>query len=417
MQNTAHGITLTDDGSFLFVSLKKRDNSWRIITKKKWDSSNTFKNGLLLNRGVVAAVPCSFKNANTKINNEQDLIYSQDNGLLAPYAHTPSVSPFSNYLAANCIAAVPDDSFLATLPLAFSNKDLHSFVSIFQTATEYKIGIIINSALTAVFTMSPVSPEAIISHLARIERYCSIMTPETPMPRHVYTFNFKSDGINQSHFQCNDLTIPPEIVSNKETAVAIGAALANVTCKIPTLSFDATRSSFRHIRAIGYAISMAFLGSVIACSLFFGIFSAYSATALSKYKSKYQTIVQQNPDIKKLLDENESFAKDLLSLSSVFANRTGWADFLQLLGVIRPSGLYFEMLGSESLNKTNGTVRIALSGYASNESLITDFISGLQKSNIISQVSLSSMERDKAQNVVTYKVICLLKCTALSKTK
>jgi len=327
------------------------------------------------------------------------------------------LSPFNHYLSANCIAVVPDDAFLSTIPLAFAGHEVHSFASVFQTATTFKIGLIVNKSLQAVFTMSPATPETLQSHLARIERYCSIISPELIMPRHIYSFNCNTESLAQGHFHFEALSLPREIISSKETAIAFGAALANVECKIPALSFDASRASFRKLRAFGYAASLAFLGSIIVCALFFAGASVYSSISLAKYKTKYQTILRQNPDIKKLLDENESFAKELLSLSTVVANRTGWADFLQLLGTKRPIGLYFEMLGSEALNKSTGTARIALSGYASNESLITDFISSLQNSNIVSQVSLSSMERDKTRNVVTYKVICLLKCTALSKTK
>jgi Tfp pilus assembly protein PilN len=76
----------------------------------------------------------------------------------------------------------------------------------------------------------------------------------------------------------------------------------------------------------------------------------------------------------------------------------------------RPEGLYFEMLGSEPVKGPPGFVRIAVSGWARSEKLVADFIEHLQKDNSISNISLSSLEKnEKKTNLCDFKIICILK--------
>jgi hypothetical protein len=130
---------------------------------------------------------------------------------------------------------------------------------------------------------------------------------------------------------------------------------------------------------------------------------------INGYESQFRSTISNDREIKALLAENATIAKGIIKLREKSSAQTNWAPFLHLLGMQRPDGLYFEMLGSEPVKGPSG-VRIALSGWARSEKLVADFISHVQKNDRISNISLSSMEKnDKNPNLCNFKILCVLK--------
>jgi Tfp pilus assembly protein PilN len=109
--------------------------------------------------------------------------------------------------------------------------------------------------------------------------------------------------------------------------------------------------------------------------------------------------------------QNDSLARAVISAFAEDSRQTRWAQFLQLLGADKPGGLYFDMLGTDAGGKA-GVVRIALSGWADNESRVTDLIGVLQKSRLCSGVSLSSIDKSDASDVFLFRILCSLHLVA-----
>ena len=75
----------------------------------------------------------------------------------------------------------------------------------------------------------------------------------------------------------------------------------------------------------------------------------------------------------------------------------------------RPDNLYFERLASEPVKDKENVINIALGGWTENESSVTEFISVLQELPYVTQITLSSMERDKKKSsVYLFKILCTL---------
>jgi hypothetical protein len=413
MPQQIHGIISTEDGSFLLSSLEKTEQGWTAKRSRRWNADNAVNNLLLLHRGVVAAAPshwtpsdaASFPSAGT-------MVSAQSDSHIVPHASEAVIGSFSGRLSHNLLAVVPGDAFLCTIPLALGRDPAQSFVSVYQDASFYKIGIIINRSLAAVFTMAPASPQALAGHLGRIERYWSGTGAGAPFPEKVFLLG-RSEApaglaSSVSRLDCAGSGID---TSDPDALAASGAALSGLYGNVPRFAVDAAPASLRKARTALYAVSAGMvLCALLACAAL-PVFTAAAHGRLASYKKQYQAILSSNPDLKVLLGQNDSLARLILSAHDEALSQTRWARMLQTLGTIRPDGLFMEMLGSDG-TALSGKVRVAFSGWAYNESQVTGFIASLQKSGLYSGVSLSSLERNESSNVSTFRITCTLNLSA-----
>jgi Tfp pilus assembly protein PilN len=418
MPQRIHGITLTDDGSFLMASLEKTPQGWRLTKTSRWDPDNALANLLLLHRGIVVAAPSHWKPANApSAASAGNLVSAQTNGPAAPHAGEAVITNYTSRLSHNLLAVVPDDAFLCTLPLALARDPVQSFVSVYRAASFYKIGIIINGALAAVFTMAPAAPQALDGHLGRIERYWAGTGAGVKFPRQVYLLG--SGGVPPgaasiaSPLNCAESGID---MSDTAALAASGAALSGRYGAVPRFAVDTAPASLRKARTALYAVSAGLvLCALLACAAL-PLFTAVAQGRLASYKKQYQAVLASNPDLKVLLGQNDSLARLIFSAHDAALAQTRWAKMLQSFGTIRPDGLFLEMLGSDG-TALSGKVRVAFSGWAGNESQVTGFITSLQKSGLYSGVSLSSLERNESSNVSNFRITCTLILSAGSPAK
>ena len=418
MQQNAYGIVSTDDGSFLLACLEKTATGWRARSFRRWNADNALNNLLLLHRGVVAAAPSYWKPANAPSSTSAgNLVSAQSNGPLAPHTGEAIITNYLSRLSHNLLAVVPGDAFLCTVPLAMGLSPVQSFVSVYQAALFYKIGIIINGALVAVFTMAPAAPQALAGHLGRIERYWAQTGAGAKVPGQVYLLGIGEApagvAFTASRLDCPNSGID---MSDTDALAASGAALSGRYGAVPRFSVDTAPASLRKARTALYAVSAGLvLCALLACAAL-PVFNVAAQGRLASYKKQYQAILANNPDIKILLGKNDSLARLILSAHDAALAQTRWAQMLQAFGTIRPDGLFLEMLGSDG-SAASGKAAVAFSGWAYNESQVTGFIASLQKSGLYSGVSLSSLERNESSNLSTFRITCTLKLFAVVPAK
>jgi Tfp pilus assembly protein PilN len=418
MPTTTYGVIAADDGSFLMACAKKRTRHWQLASVHRWESTDRIKSFLLLHRGVIAAVPSVWKKIPHKDGTSSgEFVYAQTDAALSPHAHGLVLDPFERRLSGNLLSIVPDDAYLATVPRALADNPVSSFVAVDKIDTWYKIGIIIDARLVAVFTMAPAVPDKLESHLGRIERYFTHAACGIAMPKHLYLLDEAVDAETVPLYTVTNVHCEKAGFSDRESLMAFGAALSGITGTVPQLLPASGRSAFRRVRAGLYAAAALLCACMVLLAAGIPATRLLMERHLDGYKKQYQAILMQNTDIRQMMEQNESLARSITALSEIMSHQTNWSSFLQLIGTIRPQGLYLDMLGSETLNAGTGNVRIAMSGWSQNESLVTDFISGLQKSKEIADVSLSSLERGGTQNIVNFKVVCSLKLIASSQAK
>ncbi|HUI91689.1 MAG TPA: PilN domain-containing protein [Chitinivibrionales bacterium] len=405
-----HGIIATDEGSFLMASLEKTPQGWVAKRLRRWNAGNALGALLLLHRGVVGAAPSHWRPDVPSSVSASSLVTSQTGGPLAPQAGEAIITNYTSRLSHNLLAVVPADAFLCTLPLALVPDIERSFISVYQEASFYKIGIIVDGGLAGVFAMAPAAPQALAAHLARIERYWARIAAAAPFPNRVYLLGSCEAPAEfpATRLDCSGLGID---LSDPDALAAAGAALSGRFGSVPRFSADTAPASLRKLRTALYAVSA---GMVLCCLLACAALPMLAAAThgrLASYKKQYQAILANNPDLKVLMGKNDSLARLLISAHDETLNRTRWSQMLQTLGALRPDGMFLEMLGSEG-SPASGTVRVALSGWVHSESQVTGFIASLQQSGLYPSVTLSSLERNESSNLLNFRITCNLNVSA-----
>jgi Tfp pilus assembly protein PilN len=416
MPQQLHGIIATDDGSFLMASLEKTAQGWVVKRQSRWNAGNALKNLLLLQRGVVCAAPSHWKPAPVRSPvSAGGLVSAPSNGPLAPCAGEGIITNYTGRLSHNMLAVVPGDAFLCTIPLALDRDPKQSFVSVHRAGSLYKIGITVNGGLAAVFAMAPATPQALAGHLARIARYWERAAAGAALPPHVYLIGGCEAPADLAASRLDGAGSGIDM-SDTDALAAAGAALSDRYGAVPRFAVDAAPASLRKARTALYALSAGLaLCALIAC-VTLPVLSAAAHGRLASYKKQYQAILANNPDLKVLMGKNDSLARLIISAQDEALGQTRWSQMLQTLGTVRPEGLFLEMLASEGA-AASGSVRVALSGWAYNESQVTGFIASLQKSGVYSGVSLSSLERNESSNLSNFRITCTLNLSAGSPAK
>lgn len=377
MAGRTYGVILKEDGSFFMVAMKKTVSGWRLNSTRTWDSTSVLRNNLLLHRGVITGVPSFFKLTeplDTNRTGGQESAGAQEQPF-TPQTNEAHIAVFEQHLANNLCAVVPEDAFLCTVGLALGNPSIRSFVSVYRSDAFYRIGIIIDARLVAVFPMAPASDETLEAHLFRIEKYMAAAAPAIGFPSHLYLMG-KAPVFSSSHFVVQRLSVDLSSApgAGEDVVKAAGVALAAVIGDVFRFRGASGQSAFRHITSALYVLAAVLMLSVCAFAGGLTLYGAISHHRLETYKARYHTVISGNATVRQLMSSNDSLARSVLRLTQVMSKQTRWAQFLELLAKFRPSELYFDKFGSESANSSLGTVRIALSGWSKNESHVTDVI-------------------------------------------
>jgi hypothetical protein len=239
-------------------------------------------------------------------------------------------------------------------------------------------------------------------YLERIRRYWNEKAVKVDFPSVVYTIN-NQDIHPGEQFSVKNIQVP---TSETAEIKAFGVALCSLDQVVPSLQGPASASKYRYIRTAVYALSacLVLCGLLITGYIYYDIFS--TKKALHDCEIEYKNILNNNNEIRTLTARGESLAKKILRIQKFAATPTHWNRFLELVGSIRPETLHFDRFASEQLSENNNVVKIALTGWADTETTVTDFIQKLNKPDFVSNVSLSTLERDNKLNKIRFKILC-----------
>jgi Tfp pilus assembly protein PilN len=403
------GIVATEDGRFVMASLRKKKSGAYHCSINRWSMRNKIRTIFLFNRSVCCGVP-SFWQPATSIIPGNRISAGADGDFFRPIANTIDADLQKNALSNNISALVPDNTFLCEVPLLFADRPQSSFISVYFAKNGVSIGVVIDKKLVVVFNMAAEKITLLESHLGRIKRYWAKVYPTGAFPEHVYIINskdkfeFQDFSIHHIAIKFGDMTLNAD-----EEIRALGCALSGQTGNIPAFQISSIDYLSRVLRS---AIIIGSAAIILISALFTltpAILFKITETRLHYLEAKYRSGIMENREIRDLAGRNDSLAKDILSLQAKFSKQTRWSGFLETIGKNRPNGLFLEKLGSEPVASSSSKIRIAISGSAENETLVTDFIARLQKDELVSGVSLSFLEKnEKNKKICNFRIICLI---------
>lgn len=398
-----YGISINSDGYFVCATLCRSHRTWKLKNVRRWSSQSYLKNYLLLDRAVNLGLQCHWIRKPPQ--DTANLILCSEGSSFTACADRIEYDHFSDVLRNNLDAVFPDDALLLTLPIHFVSNARPSFISIFNDPPVVKIGIIIESALIAVFNVKTSSHRELEGHIGRIERYLHKVIPSMPALEVRYLIN----DIDFYDYAASGVQKVPCGSADPSVLKAMGCALCAIDGVVPRLGGPTLESRFRLIRK--YVLYGALLVSVIAGLLSAALFTVggHFKRQVTDARKRYENILANNNEIRELISAGDCLSNRIMQINRRASRKTKWGPFLQSIGSLRPTGLFFERLGSEPLPGSNSKMRIALAGWCENETVATSFIKTLNGVPFLSGVTLASMERINVQQpACRFKIVCVL---------
>ncbi len=398
-----HGIIASKDGSYTRATLVNDTSGWQLKNSETWNINKAYKRYFLFHNGIHLGTECHWIKAD----------YLDSEKYISTKNTTPFVAclqPFQLQLHIdsfqyNLLGTHPDDLYLCTIPLYMQKNPKESFISIYQEELCWKIAVVIERKLVSIFSFPIIQTASLQCCMSRLERFWLTLKSEKDFPNTVYIFD------DQKLEPGNHYTVLRVTTSIKDhsTLKAAGIAFCAIDNSTPRFTEATEASKFRKQRSMIYFFSAAL---VILSLLSFGtlfLLNSHNQSRIQACQSEYNRILTDNKEIRDLFSQGEVLAAKLDRIINLSSNVTCWSRFLHQLGLQKPPRLFFERLGSEPI-QGEGKVKIALSGWADNESTVTELIKKLNSSKLLSQISLSSMERDsKQKDYCRFKILCILK--------
>ncbi|MDR2727824.1 MAG: PilN domain-containing protein [Chitinispirillales bacterium] len=404
-KKTMTGVIHTQDGSIICARLKMTRGGFKAEAVNSWPASNIMKTAVLLSGGAVCGIDTEWRREAPNAGLEPPL--PETNAEFNPYLNSQRASIIMEALGGNITSVVTQDSFLLTLPLAFSKEPPVSFLSVFYENGIAVFGIVIERKLEAVFSFPCAADSCIEASAARVRRYWSCVLKRSGFPQKVFVLGGESGGQSNNYdgLEPHTLTLPQELCESgamRAAGAALTALYAAPTFKIPPQhSFKIYRPILLKAAAVLLCISLLTTAVPVTANFF-------AKSKLSRSEKIYNLKLNENRSLQELEKTAEELSAKVLSIKKTYSQSSRWGNVLRLLAEIKPQGLFLERLGSDQIPGTENKIRIALTGWAQSESSVTEFISGLQSSDYINSASLTSMERDaKNKNLCNFRILCV----------
>ena len=398
------GIVPAPDGSFVQVSLSDIQATWKVTQVKRREIHSTISNLLLLNTGVNLGIESRWNHL--KIPEYMELnTTATSEGEFSACAQSAQYKLYSDALENNLCGVFPDDAYLCTIPLNFSESLPDSFVTVAQEETFYKIALIIERQLIVVFSLPFVDSRQLYGYLLRIQRYWQDLGSQKKFPETVVLLNI-SDLVIEEVKDLRTISFHKDDIL---LAKAAGIALCAVEKGVPSFSGQTDACRFKTARSMGYLFSVSLLVLSIVLFAVTGLSNIIYQQKINKCMALYNNTIDHNKEIRGLLKTGEMLADKFSRIDSVGSQQSTWAKLLHLIGSQRPAGLFVEKLGSDPMQKSTN-IKIALVGWSVNENAVTDMLKKMNASLLVTNVVLANLERDaKKNNLYTFKILCQLK--------
>ncbi|MBD3314609.1 MAG: hypothetical protein GF344_02370 [Chitinivibrionales bacterium] len=404
------GVVQDIDGHYVVVRLEKTDEQWRPTKVTRFETRDVPPRITILRHGVHFGLSSRWRPTEDEECPPELVDAKNPDSVHVPCGAKGELDTHVASLGHNLLGVVPEDAYLVSLPLALVEGVADSFVTVHLEEAYWKIGIVIDKKLTASLRLSPATPDALSGHLARVERYWALKRPRIPFPSVVYSLSERGTvPVEALRSTPVFVSLPDQLIADNGALKAAGVALSGTNGMVPLFSGPTPASSFRKARTGLYvtALTLVILGPLVALAPR-GL-GAWYEHRKSVSQDEYRQVMAGNQQIRELMTETNRLAKTALRLEETFSRRTSWGRFLDALGRERPKGLYLGRMDTRPIGKRTDVIRVALAGSSTKTTAVTTFIAKLQDMPFVSNVKLSSMERDKKRSAVSnFKILCTL---------
>lgn len=400
-----YGITFASDGQVVFARIAEKNGKWRLCGIERGNDHRIPLAASLLGRDVYLGLPAHWQR--TPLTDQDNLTNTGGDSPFAAFTRTELLRLHAEPFLKNTMGIIPDDSFLCTIPLSMTDAVEESFLTLIREETVVKIGVTINKKLEAVFcTDQNTSLEGFFN---RLHIYWNSVNHDEPLPRMVYLIHQEvCEGLDD-YFRVKHIEMTDSRLSDAFALKSLGVALASVTTSAPFFKIPLQESSLRKLRSMAFVSSLAMTMAALLTIIIPAGLNTFYRWKIRSSETEYRSILFNNNEIRSLIDSGDSLSEKILHLQKTLSHPTRWAAFLQALGENRPNGLYYEQLGSEPQGKTDQVLRVALAGWATNETVVTEFLKTMQSRSVVSNITLASLERDlKSKDLYKFKIICTL---------
>jgi len=404
-RETPAGAIHTRDDSIVYARLKMSHGRWNVDVIDSWPASNTLKTTLRLSGGAVLGL-CAEWRRNTA-NLALELPVSGRNAGINPYLHSGKFDILLETLSGSITSLTAEDSFLLTLPLAFCVNPPESFVSVYSENNIVTFGTVIAKKLEAVFSFPCDNVSCVEASSARIRRYWGHVLKRGDFPQKVFALSSDIQNVHYDGMDIEPLALP-KVLNNGGAIKAAGAALA-IPYSAPTFGL-LPKYGFRKYRSVLLKVSVILFCLSLIAALASVSLNAHARAKLADSEKIYYSHLNENKTLHGLNKTANELSAKIFSIENAYTKSTDWGNLLRHLSDVKPDGLFLERLGTDYVQGAENNLKIALSGWSQTETAVTEFISGLQKSDNINNVSLSSMERDtKNKNICRFKILCTMR--------
>lgn len=398
-----HALSATGRGTYVLVKMTQDKLGWQPQSIREWSCDSFARNYLLLNTGVRLSVPSHFTSKPIPADTPDRATSFTEPDIYFSTSRIDLEAHIDN-LHNNLIGVYPHDVHLLTIPRLFSKSRPDSYIAYFHDESVIKAGFVNNGSLVRVFSSVISSAREFEGFAGRITRYVSLNGYST-QPEHHFIIGQLPFGVDEIALQLTPISCGS---TSSDEIKAIGTALAGIVPGVPAFSYVPAKPALRTLRTIAAAFSLVLLLAGLSSVIVSSILSMQSAKKLSSARDTYRTVLNTNNDIRKLLAEGDSLSKLLLDNTTIISHPTMWGRFLHFLGTTHPSGLFFERLGTEPLQGKQNVVRVALAGWCTSETTVTEFVKKLSQSSLLKNVTLSSIDRIEGQeSSCRFKIICV----------
>ncbi|MFW5775209.1 MAG: PilN domain-containing protein [Chitinivibrionales bacterium] len=397
------GMIHSSEDGYVCAQLQKQKNRWVVHRVRRYPGGSSVKQLPLLKSWMFLGLSTRWQACGHVDEETWTAAETAENGF-TPTVLSVELGMHLSRLQFNLAGITTDDLFLATIPLEYEKVTESSFLSVYKSADGYLVGVTIEKRLCAVFRFIPDSVP-VQSHIGRVQRFWSAKTG-TDFPQTVCYIGFDNDMASEDE----GIVVPVDRWGEGEDDLrACGLALAHtIGDRVPLIHGQTISAGMLRMRNRA-ALSAAALILLACISLLipYGLASHYEKR-VTHYKNEYQKILKNNREIRDRFDYNKKIAGRIQTLQTLFTRQTAWSRLLSVLSTAGPDGLYLDKLGSQD-SKTTPATLLAFSGWAPSESVVTRFISTLTNEPYISDVQLSSIQRDsKRKSITRFKIQCLL---------
>jgi len=405
MQKKFYGIVPAPDGSFVQVKISETNGVWKVDSILRRDVNDAVKNILLLDKKISLGIHAHWVHTNVPEFLSLTSVKTSF-GDFSACTPTTDLNLYSETLKSNLGGVYPDDAYLCTLPIHLAPRISHSFVTVARDGDAYKVGIIIQLQLVAVFSATASDNRQLNGFLSRIYRYWTTLDIDKKYPGTTVLLNCPDETIYDEEESVLHLSFYPEDIS---VVKAAGVALCEIEEGVPAFSRETQECKARKIRS-GFVLSSVAL--VCISLLVYVVIAAanlYLKAQVESGKRVYNKAIEQNKEIRELFKNGAALAQQIASLDSTGTKRSSWAKLLHYVGSNRPAGLFIEKMGTDKSEKT-GEFRVAIAGWAGNEIAVTEMMKRLNGSPVVANAILQTMQQDsKKNNYFMFKIVCQLK--------